>query len=143
MINSLDRQIYYKNLKTLGGKSMELVKNYIGSITKQGWIGIALALVFIIVIIISKKKYADTVEKAIRLSEDSFNSGEGQKKLAAAIAYIQNAITLMPWYVRLVIVPVINKKSIINAIEKTLQRISDTFGKGSKVDIKGNEDGEN
>ena len=65
------------------------------------------------------------------------------KKLAAAIAYIQNAITLMPWYVRLVIVPVINKKSIINAIEKTLQRISDTFGKGSKVDIKGNEDGEN
>ena len=123
---------------------MELVKNYIGSITKQGWIGIALALVFIIVIVISKKKYADTVEKAIRLSEDSFNSGEGQKKLAAAIAYIQNAITLMPWYVWLVIVPVINKKSIINAIEKTLQRISDTFGKGSKVDIKGNEeDGEN
>ena len=131
------------NIIIRGGKSMELVKNYIGSITKQGWIGIALALVFIIVIIISKKKYADTVEKAIRLSEDSFNSGEGQKKLAAAIAYIQNAITLMPWYVRLVIVPVINKKSIINAIEKTLQRISDTFGKGSKVDIKGNEDGEN
>ncbi|QYR66966.1 hypothetical protein [Fusobacterium animalis] len=123
---------------------MELVKNYIGSITKQGWIGIALTLVFIIVIIISKKKYADTVEKAIRLSEDSFNSGEGQKKLAAAIAYIQNAITLMPWYVRLVIVPVINKKSIIDAIERTLQRISNTFGKGSKVDIKGNEeDGEN
>ena len=123
---------------------MELVKNYIGSITKQGWIGIALTLVFIIVIIISKKKYADTVEKAIRLSEQSFNSGEGQKKLAAAIAYIQNAITLMPWYVRLVIVPVINKKSIIDAIERTLQRISNTFGKGSKVDIKGNEeDGEN
>ena len=119
---------------------MELVKNYIGSITKQGWIGIALALGFIIVIVISKKKYADTVEKAIRLSEQSFNSGEGQKKLAAAIAYIQNAITLMPWYVRLVIVPVINKKSIIDAIERTLQRISNTFGKGSKVDIKGNEE---
>ncbi|ALF24714.1 hypothetical protein [Fusobacterium nucleatum] len=122
---------------------MELVKNYIGSITKQGWIGIALALGFIIVIVISKKKYADTVEKAIRLSEQSFNSGEGQKKLVAAIAYIQNAITLMPWYVRLVIVPVISKKSIIDAIERTLQRISNTFGKGSKVDIKGNEeDGE-
>lgn len=122
---------------------MEIVKNYIGSITKQGWVGIVLALGFIIVIIISKKKYADTVEKAIRLSEQSFNSGEGQKKLAA-IAYIQNAITLMPWYVRLVIVPVINKKSIIDAIERTLQRISNTFGKGSKVDIKGNEeDGEN
>ena len=123
---------------------MELVKNYIGNITKQGWIGIALALGFIIVMVISKKKYADTVEKAIRLSEQSFNSGEGQKKLAAAIAYIQNAITLMPWYVRLMIVPVINKKSIIDAIERTLQRISNTFGKGSKVDIKGNEeDGEN
>ena len=122
---------------------MNLVKNYIGSITKQGWIGIALALGFIIVIVISKKKYADTVEKAIRFSEQLFNSGEGQKKLAAAIAYIQNAITLMPWYVRLVIVPVINKKSIIDAIERTLQRISNTFGKGSKVDIKGNEDGEN
>lgn len=123
---------------------MEMVKNYIGSMTKQGWVGLALALGFIVIVVFSKKKYADTVEKAIRISEESFNSGEGQKKLAAAIAYIQNAITLMPWYVRLVIVPVINKKSIINAIERTLQRISDTFGKGSKVDIKGNEeDGEN
>lgn len=122
---------------------IEVVKFYIASMTKEAWVGIVLALGFIVVVIISKKRYADTVEKAIRLSEQSFNSGEGQKKLAAAIAYIQNAITLMPWYVRLVIVPVINKKSIINAIEKTLQRISDTFGKGSKVDIKGNEDGEN
>ena len=123
---------------------IEMVKFYITNMTKEAWVGIALALVFIIVIVISKKKYADTVEKSIRLSEQSFNSGEGQKKLAAAIAYIQNAITLMPWYVRLVIVPVINKKSIIDAIERTLQRISNTFGKGSKVDIKGNEeDGEN
>ena len=125
------------------GNLIEMVKFYIANMTKEVWVGIALALVFIIVVVISKKKYADTVEKAIRLSEQSFNSGEGQKKLAAAIQYIQNAITLMPWYVRLVIVPVINKKSIIDAIERTLQRISNTFGKGSKVDIKGNEDGEN
>ena len=123
---------------------IEVVKFYIASMTKEAWVGIVLALGFIVVVIISKKRYADIVEKAIRLSEQSFNSGEGQKKLAAAIAYIQNAITLMPWYVRLVIVPVINKKSIIDAIERTLQRISNTFGKGSKVDIKGNEeDGEN
>ena len=123
---------------------IEMVKFYIASMTKEAWVGIVLALGFIVVVIISKKRYADIVEKAIRLSEQSFNSGEGQKKLAAAIAYIQNAITLMPWYVRLVIVPVINKKSIIDAIERTLQRISNTFGKGSKVDIKGNEeDGEN
>ena len=40
---------------------MELVKNYIGSITKQGWVGIALALVFIIIVAVSKKKYADKV----------------------------------------------------------------------------------
>lgn len=125
------------------GNLIEMVKFYIANMTKEAWVGIVLALVFIIVVVISKKKYADTVEKAIRLSEESFNSGEGQKKLAAAIAYIQNAITLMPWYVRLVIVPVINKKNIINAIERTLQKISNTFGKGSKVDIKGNEDGEN
>lgn len=125
------------------GNLIEMVKFYIANMTKEAWCGIVLALVFIIVVVISKKKYADTVEKAIRLSEQSFNSGEGQKKLAAAIAYIQNAITLMPWYVRLVIVPVINKKNIINAIERTLQKISNTFGKGSKVDIKGNEDGEN
>lgn len=124
------------------GNLIEMVKFYIANMTKEAWCGIVLALVFIIVVVISKKKYADTVEKAIRLSEQSFNSGEGQKKLAAAIAYIQNAITLMPWYVRLVIVPVINKKNIINAIERTLQKISNTFGKGSKVDIKGNEDGE-
>ena len=91
---------------------MEMVKNYIGTITKQGWIGIALALGFIIVMVISKKKYADTVEKAIRLSEQSFNSGEGQKKLAAAIAYIQNAITLMPGYVRLMIVPEIGRAHV-------------------------------
>ena len=123
---------------------IEVVKFYIASMTKEAWVGIVLALGFIVVVIISKKRYADIVEKAIRLSEQSFNSGEGQKKLAAAIAYIQNAITLMPWYVRLVVVPVINKKSIIDAIERTLQRISNTFGKGSKVDIKGNEkDGEN
>lgn len=125
------------------GNLIEMVKFYIANMPKEAWIGIALALAFIIVVVISKKKYADTVEKAIRLSEQSFNSGEGQKKLAAAIQYIQNAITLMPWYVRLVVVPVINKKSIIDAIERTLQRISNTFGKGSKVDIKGNEDGEN
>ncbi len=124
------------------GNLIEMVKFYIANMTKEAWCGIVLALVFIIVVVISKKKYADTVEKAIRLSEQSFNSGEGQKKLAAAIAYIQNAITLMPWYVRLVIVPVINKKNIINAIERTLQKISNKFGKGSKVDIKGNEDGE-
>lgn len=124
------------------GNLIEMVKFYIANMTKEAWCGIVLALVFIIVVVISKKKYADTVEKAIRLSEQSFNSGDGQKKLAAAIAYIQNAITLMPWYVRLVIVPVINKKNIINAIERTLQKISNTFGKGSKVDIKGNEDGE-
>ena len=126
------------------GNLIEMVKFYIANMSKEAWVGIALALVFIIIVAVSKKKYADTVEKAIRLSEQSFNSGEGQKKLAAAITYIQNAITLMPWYVRLVIVPVINKKSIIDAIERTLQRISDTFGKGSKVDVKGNEeDGEN
>ena len=124
------------------GNLIEMVKFYIANMTKEAWCSIVLALVFIIVVVISKKKYADTVEKAIRLSEQSFNSGEGQKKLAAAIAYIQNAITLMPWYVRLVIVPVINKKNIINAIERTLQKISNKFGKGSKVDIKGNEDGE-
>jgi hypothetical protein len=123
---------------------IEMVKFYIASMTKEAWVGIVLALGFIVMVIISKKRYAGIVEKAIRLSEQSFNSGEGQKKLAAAIAYIQNAITLMPWYVRLMIVPVINKKSIIDAIERTLQRISNTFGKGSKVDIKGNEeDGEN
>ena len=125
------------------GNLIEMVKFYIANMTKEAWCGIVLALVFIIVVVISKKKYAYTVEKAIRLSEQSFNSGEGKKKLAAAIAYIQNAITLMPWYVRLVIVSVINKKNIINAIERTLQKISNTFGKGSKVDIKGNEDGEN
>ena len=65
---------------------MELVKNYIGSITKQGWIGIALALGFIIVIVISKKKYADTVEKAIRFSEQLFNSSS---RTNFSLSYLQ------------------------------------------------------
>jgi len=38
-----------------------MVKFYIANMSKETWVGIALALVFIIIVAVSKKKYVDKV----------------------------------------------------------------------------------
>ena len=46
--------------------------------------------------------------------------------------------------IRIIIIKFISRKRMIDIIEKTLQKFSDIFANGYKIDIKGNEeDGEN
>ena len=117
---------------------------FLTGFTWEQWGWILLAAVIVAYMIYNRKKYVQIFDNAVVYAETSFNYGDNLKKLDGAVTFIIERTNSLPFIARVIIRKFINKKSIIDAIERTLQRISNTFGKGSKVDIKGNEeDGEN
>lgn len=80
------------------------------------------------------------VDQAVVNAENSFNSGEGKKKLEFAVNYVERHKESLPWFVKILVGPFLTKKQIIDLIEKSLNRLSVAFGSGKKVDIKGNEE---
>ncbi|ALQ36927.1 hypothetical protein [Fusobacterium hwasookii] len=117
---------------------------YLAGFNTEQWVWIAVAGAILIYIVYNRKQYVNLFRQAVIVSEESFNSGEGRKKLEAAINFILYRTSSLPWIARIVIIRFISKKRMIDIIEKTLQNFSDIFANSYKIDIKGNEeDGEN
>ena len=117
---------------------------YLAGFNTEQWVWIALAGLILIYIFYNRKQYVNLFKQAVIVSEESFNSGEGRKKLEAAINFILYRTSTLPWIARIVIIRFISKKRMIDIIEKTLQKFSDIFANSYKIDIKGNEEnGEN
>ncbi|ALQ36136.1 MULTISPECIES: hypothetical protein [Fusobacterium] len=117
---------------------------YLAGFNTEQWVWIAVAGAILIYIVYNRKQYVNLFRQAVIVSEESFNSGEGRKKLEAAINFILYRTSSLPWIARIVIIRFINKKRMVDIIEKTLQKFSDVFANSYKIDIKGNEeDGEN
>lgn len=117
---------------------------YLASFSTEQWVWIAVAGVILIYMVYNRKQYVNLFRQAVIVSEESFNSGEGRKKLEAAINFILYRTSSLPWIARIVIIKFISKKRMIDIIEITLQKFSDIFANSYKIDIKGNEeDGEN
>ena len=117
---------------------------YLANFSVAQWIWLAVAGLILIYIFYKRKQYVNLFRQAVIVSEESFNSGEGRKKLEAAVNFILYRTSSLPWIARIVIIRFISKKRMIDIIEKTLQKFSDIFANSYKIDIKGNEkDGEN
>ena len=112
------------------------VKGY--TLEQIGWL--LLALVLGAYIFYNRAKYTALFESAVIVSEESFNHGENRKKLEAAINFINYRTSKLPFIARFILKKFFSREAIINGIEKTLQRFSDAFANGRKIDIKGNEE---
>ena len=124
----------------------DLINKAIGYLAGFGieqWIWIAVAGLILVYLIYNRKQYVNVFRQSVIFAEESFNHGENGKKLEAAVNFILYRTSSLPWIARIIIIKFISRKRMIDIIEKTLQKFSDIFAAGYKVDIKGNEDGEN
>ena len=116
---------------------------YLAGFSMEQWIWITVAGLIISYRIYNRKQYVNVFRQSVIFAEESFNHGENGKKLEAAVNFILFRTSSLPWVARIIIIKFISRKRMIDIIEKTLQKFSDIFANGYKVDIKGNEDGEN
>ncbi|BET14763.1 hypothetical protein [Fusobacterium vincentii] len=120
------------------------VVGYLVGFNTEQWIWIAVAGLILVYLIYNRKQYVNVFRQSVIFAEESFNHGENGKKLEAAVNFILFRTSSLPWVARIIIIKFISRKRMIDIIEKTLQKFSDIFANGYKVDIKGNEeDGEN
>ena len=119
------------------------VVGYLVGFNTEQWIWIAVAGLILVYLIYNRKQYVNVFRQSVIFAEESFNHGENGKKLEAAVNFILYRTSSLPWIARIIIIKFISRKRMIDIIEKTLQKFSDIFANGYKVDIKGNEDGEN
>ena len=119
------------------------VVGYLAGFNTEQWIWIAVAGLILIYLIYNRKQFVNVFRQSVIFAEESFNHGENGKKLEAAVNFILYRTSSLPWIARIIIIKFISRKRMIDIIEKTLQKFSDIFAAGYKVDIKGNEDGEN
>ena len=117
---------------------------YLASFSMEEWLWLAVAGIILVYLIYNRKQYVNLFRQSVIFAEESFNHGENGKKLEAAVNFILFRTSSLPWVARIIIIKFISRKRMIDIIEKTLQKFSDVFANGYKVDIKGNEeDGEN
>ena len=117
---------------------------YLVGFSMEQWIWLAVAGIILVYLIYNRKQYVNLFRQSVIFAEESFNHGENGKKLEAAVNFILFRTSSLPWVARIIIIKFISRKRMIDIIEKTLQKFSDVFANGYKVDIKGNEeDGEN
>lgn len=119
------------------------VVGYLVGFNTEQWIWIAVAGLILVYLIYNRKQYVNVFRQSVIFAEESFNHGENGKKLEAAVNFILFRTSSLPWIARIIIIKFISRKRMIDIIEKTLQKFSDIFAAGYRVDIKGNEDGEN
>ena len=119
------------------------VVGYLAGFSVEQWIWLAVAGIILAYLIYNRKQYVNVFKQSVIFAEESFNHGENRKKLEAAINFILFRTSSLPWIARIIIIKFISRKRMRDIIEKTLQKFSDIFAAGYKVDIKGNEDGEN
>ena len=113
------------------------------SFTLEQWCWMALAVGIVAYMVYNRKKYVQIFDNAVVYAETSFNYGDNLKKLDGAVTFIIERTNSLPFIARVVIRKFLSRKRMVDIIETTLQKFSNVFGTGRKVDIKGNEDGEN
>ena len=117
---------------------------FLTGFTLEQWGWMALATVIVAYMVYNRKKYIQIFDNAVVYAETSFNYGDNLKKLDGAVTFIIERTNSLPFIARAVIRRFLSRKRMIDIIETTLQKFSNVFGTGRKVDIKGNEeDGEN
>ena len=108
---------------------------YLKGFNQEQWLWIALAGGILGYIIYNRKQYINLFDAAVIASEESFKHGENKKKLKAALKFVEYRTDKLPYPVRILLRKFFSRKTIERAIEKALQKFSDTFGTGRKIDI--------
>ena len=108
---------------------------YLKGFSQEQWLWIALAGVILGYIVYNRKQYVNLFDAAVIASEESFKYGENKKKLKAALKFVEYRTDKLPYPVRILLRKFFSRKTIERAIEKALQKFSDTFGTGRKIDI--------
>ena len=108
---------------------------YLKGFNQEQWLWIVLAGGILGYIIYNRKQYINLFDAAVIASEESFKYGENQKKLKAALKFVEYRTDKLPYPVRILLRKFFSRKTIERAIEKALQKFSDAFGTGRKIDI--------
>lgn len=108
---------------------------YFEGFTQEQWIWMAVAGVILIYILYNRKKYINLFDGAVIMAETSFKHGENKKKLNAAVKFVEVRTETLPIPAKLLIRYFLSRKRIIYVIEKTLQKFSNVFATGRKIDI--------
>ena len=108
---------------------------YLKGFTQEQWLWIALAGVILGYIVYNRKQYVNLFDAAVIASEESFKHGDNKKKLNAALKFVEYRTDKLPYPVRILLKKFFSRKKIKKAIEKALQKFSDVFGTGRKIDI--------
>ena len=111
---------------------------YLKGFSQEQWLWIALAGVILGYIVYNRKQYVNLFDAAVIASEESFKHGDNKKKLNAALKFVEYRTDKLPYPVRRLIRKFLSRERIKKAIEKALQKFSDTFGTGRKIDIEEN-----
>jgi hypothetical protein fgonA2_06669 len=111
---------------------------YLKGFSQEQWLWIALAGVILGYIVYNRKQYVNLFDAAVIASEESFKHGDNKKKLNAALKFVEYRTDKLPYPVRILIRKFFSRERIKKAIEKALQKFSDTFGIGRKIDIEEN-----
>ena len=111
---------------------------YLKGFSQEQWLWIALAGVILGYIVYNRKQYVNLFDAAVIASEESFKHGDNKKKLNAALKFVEYRTDKLPYPVRILIRKFFSRERIKKAIEKALQKFSDTFGAGRKIDIEEN-----
>nr|DAT30217.1 MAG TPA: holin [Bacteriophage sp.]DAW35629.1 MAG TPA: holin [Caudoviricetes sp.] len=108
---------------------------YLKGFNQEQWLWIVLAGGILGYIIYNRKQYINLFDAAVIASEESFKYGENKKKLKAALKFVEYRTDKLPYPVRILLRKFFSRKTIERAIEKALQKFSDAFGTGRKIDI--------
>ena len=111
---------------------------YLKGFSQEQCLWIALAGVILGYIVYNRKQYVNLFDAAVIASEESFKHGDNKKKLNAALKFVEYRTDKLPYPVRILIRKFFSREKIKKAIEKALQKFSDTFGTGRKIDIEEN-----
>lgn len=111
---------------------------YLKGFSQEQWLWIALAGVILGYIVYNRKQYVNLFDAAVIASEESFKHRDNKKKLNAALKFVEYRTDKLPYPVRILIRKFFSREKIKKAIEKALQKFSDTFGTGRKIDIEEN-----
>lgn len=123
-------------MKEILKQAIENLKGF----SQEQWLWLALAGLILGYIVYNRKQYVDLFKMAVIASEESFSYGDNKKKLDAAINYINFRTSKLPIPARIIITKFLSRKRIIRMIEKTLQKFSDVFANGIKINIKGKDE---
>ena len=108
---------------------------YLKGFSQEQWLWIALAGVILGYIVYNRKQYVNLFDAAVIASEESFKHGDNKRKLNAALKFVEYRTDKLPYPVRILLRKFFSREKIKKVIEKALQKFSDVFGTGRKIDI--------